>query len=68
MLMQEIREIARARGLKPGKKSKIDLIHAIQDAEGNMPCFATATVLDCGQEGCLWRADCLAVQRKAQAA
>ena len=68
MLMQEIREIARARGLKPGKKSKADLIHTIQEAEGNTPCFGTTTVLSCGQEGCLWREDCLAVQRKAQAA
>lgn len=68
MLMQQIREIARDRGLKPGKKSKAELIHLIQEAEGNTPCFATATVLECGQDGCLWREDCLASQRKAHAA
>ncbi|CAK8716323.1 Rho termination factor, N-terminal domain [Candidatus Electrothrix laxa] len=37
---------------------KEDLIHAIQIAEGNLPCFLTATD-SCSQTGCCWREDCL---------
>ena len=62
MNMQQIREIARARGLaKTGKATKITLIRDIQRAEGNFDCFATASSGFCDQTGCLWREDCLAL-------
>lgn len=35
-----------------------DLIRTVQHAEGYSGCFGTATV-DCGQEGCCWRALCV---------
>jgi hypothetical protein len=38
---------------------KVDLVRAIQTAEGNFPCFATARKF-CDQENCAWRADCMA--------
>lgn len=59
MNVQSIREIARGLEIKPGKLSKTDLIHTIQAAEGNFPCFGTAHAGSCDQLGCLWREDCL---------
>ena len=35
---------------------KEDLIHAIQTAEGNNPCFLT--ISNCSVEPCLYRAEC----------
>ena len=58
MLMKKIKEIAIDSGVKPGKMKKGELIRAIQRAEGNADCFATARVNDCNQINCLWREDC----------
>jgi len=58
MKMQEIRTIARSKGVNPGRMGKADLIRAIQLAEGNFDCFGTAVDEDCDQESCLWREDC----------
>ena len=58
MNMQEIREIAKNCGLKPGRLTKIDLVRQIQKAEGNFDCFATALDGVCDQTGCLWREEC----------
>jgi hypothetical protein len=58
MKLDEIREIARKRGIKVGKMKKADLIRAIQAAEGNPACFESGTVDQCGQDVCLWREDC----------
>lgn len=59
MNLQEIREIAKLLGVTPGKLKKADLIHKIQDREGNFPCFGTAEQGFCDQEDCCWRNDCL---------
>ena len=37
---------------------KEDLIRAIQEKEGNFPCFGSA-MEHCSQEDCCWREDCL---------
>ncbi|WP_339138407.1 MAG: hypothetical protein WGN25_09030 [Candidatus Electrothrix sp. GW3-4] len=58
MECKEIREKAEALGLNSEKKSKRDLIHAIQLSEGNVPCFRTKTDF-CDQTHCCWRDDCL---------
>lgn len=63
MLMQEIRTIARDRGVKPGKLNKANLIRTIQKEEGNFDCFGTAAMA-CDQDRCLWRSDCLTPVRK----
>ncbi len=64
MVMQEIRDIARGSGIKPGRMSKIILVRTIQESEGNYACFATAMNGNCEQPGCLWRDDCLAADKK----
>lgn len=58
MDMEEIRAIARSRGIEPGAMGKTGLVRAIQRAEGNLDCYGTATELECEQEDCLWREDC----------
>lgn len=64
MKMQEIREIAKSQGLKTGKLTKVALIRAIQESENNTPCFATDLVKNCGQEQCLWREDCIKLEKQ----
>jgi hypothetical protein len=65
MKMQEIRAIAKPLGIKTSRMSKINLVRAIQQAEGNFACFATASAGECDQAECIWRADCLALSKKA---
>ena len=63
MKMQDIRNIAKERGLKVSSRiNKTELIRSIQRAEGNTDCFGTEHVNICGQINCLWREDCLAMQ------
>jgi hypothetical protein len=54
-----VRDIAKSRGMKPGKMGKTELIRAVQREEGNHDCFATPHVGECNQLNCLWREDCL---------
>jgi hypothetical protein len=68
MLMQEIREIAKVRGIKPAKLTKVNLIKEIQRTEGNFDCFASAEAGECDQVNCLWRDDCLTLAKKTQTA
>jgi hypothetical protein len=58
MKMTEIKARAKAHGLRPGKMKKEALIRAIQENEGNFPCFGSAPE-HCSQEDCCWREDCL---------
>lgn len=58
MKIQEIKEIAKERGVKVGTMKKADLVKAIQRAEGNEDCFAAGKAATCGQDQCLWREDC----------
>jgi len=59
MKIQDIREIAKKNGVRVRKLNKIELIRAIQKAEGNSDCFATPYVRECNQMNCLWREDCM---------
>ena len=58
MKLEEVRSIAKSRGVHPGKHSKTKLIKTLQAAEGNFDCFASAIGGECDQAGCLWREDC----------
>ena len=58
MTMPQIRTKAKSLGIKPGKMTKTDLIHAIQIAEGNSPCFRTAQDW-CQYSDCCFMYDCL---------
>ncbi len=57
MNTKEIRAKARALGVKNySKLVKADLIRAIQEKEGNTPCYLN--ISDCRQIDCLWISDC----------
>lgn len=58
MRLIEVKKIAEQCGIKPGKQRKADLIRAIQQHEGNQPCYDTGQAEQCGQPTCCWRDDC----------
>jgi len=64
MNMQEIRSIAKEHGVKSARLTKINLVRAIQQVEGNFDCFATARDGYCDQYDCLWRTDCFAAAKE----
>lgn len=59
MKLQEVKAIAKGKGVNPAHMKQDELIKAIQRAEGNNDCFGTASSVECGQINCLWREDCL---------
>ncbi len=61
MKMLEIKEKARALGINPGKMNKAELIHAIQTAEGNTPCFGKSNG-HCPHTNCCFVEDCLKIR------
>ena len=58
MKMQELREIAKKRGVKTATMKKVEIIRAIQRDEGNADCYNTGNADTCGQSECLWKDDC----------
>lgn len=58
MNMTQIKDVAKERGVKPGRMKKADLIRAIQQSEDNPQCFAIGQLDQCREDGCLWREDC----------
>lgn len=64
MNVQEIRVIARERGVKPGRMTKLELVKMIQREEGNFACFGSAVDGQCDQLACLWRQDCFDLGKK----
>jgi hypothetical protein len=59
MKIQELRVIAKEKGIGTAKMTKADMIRAIQRAEGNFDCFGKAKDGSCDQAGCAWMEDCL---------
>jgi hypothetical protein len=58
MNMDEIKAIAKERGISSSKLKKSDLVNRLQLAEGNEACYNTGRSAVCAQESCLWRDDC----------
>jgi hypothetical protein len=57
MTLKEIRDKARIVGVKNiTRYRKETLIRAIQEVEGNSPCFKGIDA--CGEAACLWRDQC----------
>nr|UWD63228.1 MAG: HeH/LEM domain protein [Bacteriophage sp.] len=54
--IKEIQSIAKDRAVElPKKIKKADMIHILQEQEGNSPCYATKK---CNDDVCLWYKDC----------
>lgn len=66
MKLEQIRTIAKSRGVHPGKLTKANLIKSIQIAEGNADCFAGTHSSTCDQVDCLWREDCFETAQKGE--
>jgi hypothetical protein len=58
MTLAEIKKMAQNVGVKAGSMKKVQLIHAIQLAEGNFDCFGKAQG-SCDQSNCTFMKDCL---------
>jgi hypothetical protein len=58
MTMPEIKMKAKELGIEHGKMKKPELIHAIQTAEGNTPCFGRSNG-QCPYTDCCFMKDCL---------
>ena len=63
MKITEISRKAAKIGLNVQGMKKVELVRAIQSAEGNVACFDTAKS-DCDQLACCWREDCLPKQKR----
>lgn len=61
MKMAEIKEKAKYLGITAGKMKKVELIHAIQQAENCTPCFGTSNG-QCSYTDCCFMQDCLKVR------
>ena len=61
MNMTELKIKAKALGINPGKMNKTDLIHNIQTAEGNTPCYGWSNG-NCPNTDCCFMADCLKIR------
>lgn len=61
MKITEIKQKAKALGINCGKMKKAELIHAIQRAEGNNPCFGSSNG-HCQYTDCCFIQDCLKVK------
>jgi len=59
MKLQEVKAIAKAKGIKTVNMIKPELIRSIQKLENNFDCYGSATSGFCDQVSCLWRKDCL---------
>lgn len=60
MNMPEIKDKAKGLGVTPGRMKKAELIHAIQQAEGNPICYGWSNG-QCAQTECCWFQECLKV-------
>lgn len=67
MNMQQIRTIAKTLNIKTSRLTKLKLIHAIQQSEGNFDCFGSARENVCDQTSCCWRKDCFGAAKKFNA-
>ena len=65
MKIDDVRKIAKKKGVRPGKLGKTELIRTIQKAEGNYDCHATSYAKECNQINCLWRTDCMDAMQSA---
>ena len=61
MKMADILAKARGLGIDPANMKKTDLIHSIQRAEHNTPCYGTPKG-QCQYTSCCFRVDCLKIK------
>jgi hypothetical protein len=60
--MNDIKNKARGLGINPENMQKTQLIHSIQTAEGNTPCFGKSNNGRCPYTDCCFRKDCFKIK------
>ncbi|MBM4272678.1 MAG: SAP domain-containing protein [Deltaproteobacteria bacterium] len=65
MKFKEIQLMAKDMGISTFRMKKTDVIRAIQREENNIDCFGTSRVEHCGEQGCLWRNDCVDMNERS---
>ena len=63
MKFNEIRNMAKGMGINTYGMKKTDVVRAIQREENNIDCYGTQRVDICNEEACLWRNDCISLNR-----
>lgn len=58
MKLDDVKKIAKDRGIQIKNLKKTDIIKTIQRDEGNIDCYNTGSSDTCDQLSCLWRDDC----------
>jgi len=59
MKIQDIRKMAGKLKIDSFGMTKMQIIRALQKAEGNFDCYGRASNGFCDQGACLWKEDCL---------
>jgi hypothetical protein len=61
MIFNEIRKMAKGKGINTYRMRKTDMIRAIQVTEKNVDCYGTQRIESCHEDECLWINDCLSL-------
>lgn len=64
MHINEIRRVAKEKGVNTFGMNKVDIIRSVQRSEHTFDCFGTERVEHCDELGCLWRVDCISLTNK----
>ena len=56
--IEERNQIVKEHNLNLAKVTKVELIRALQQAEGEYQCFGSNIATTCEQHNCVWRAYC----------
>ncbi len=67
MRFHQIQKIAKEYGINTYRMKKDGMIRSIQGVENNPQCYGTERVAVCGEQGCLWRSDCLGPSQRSPA-
>jgi hypothetical protein len=65
MKFQDLRAMGKAMGINTFQMGKTDLIQTIQRMENNVDCYGSRRVENCGEMACLWRVDCILINKSA---
>ena len=68
MKYNEIQKMAKNRGVNTFQMKKKDMILAIQRSENNIECFGSSRVEQCQELTCLWRDDCVTLNKSSKTA
>ena len=68
MKYNEIQKMAKNKGINTFQMKKKDMILAIQRSENNIECFGSSRAEYCQELTCLWRDDCVTLNKSSKTA